>query len=104
MRLCASERSNTQHKIATRGHSMTAPEDPEDGARGRRRCGHEPREMEAILQQRDAEEREQNERWPNLGHVRAKIKKRRDSGKAQDWAKSFDANNKLDQLLSTDEH
>lgn len=55
-------------------------------------------ETEAFAAEKDAEEREQNERWPNLGYVRAKIQKLRDSGA------SFDANSKLDELLAMDLH
>jgi hypothetical protein len=62
------------------------------------------REFQGYMDEKDAEEREQNERWPNLGFVRAKIKKLRDSGKPADWAKSFDASQKLDALLDLDLH
>jgi hypothetical protein len=62
------------------------------------------RDGEALQRELEADEREQDERWPNLGYVRAKIRGLRDSGKAEDWARSFDANCKLDELLSMDLH
>jgi hypothetical protein len=59
-------------------------------------------ESEAFRAEKEAEEREQNERFPNLGYVRAKIKKLRDNPKT--WAASFDADDKLDELLAMDLH
>jgi hypothetical protein len=62
------------------------------------------RDLEELEREQIAAEREEAERWPNLGRVRAKVRKLRDSGKAEDWAKSFDANQKLDELLSRGLH
>jgi hypothetical protein len=55
-------------------------------------------------QQKDAEEREQNERWPNLGYVRAQIKKMAARGTAKDKGAAFDAALKLNHLLDMDLH
>jgi hypothetical protein len=57
------------------------------------------KQMRDWQAEHDAAEREENERYPNLAYVRAKINKLRDSGNAADWAKSFDARSKLDALL-----
>ncbi|MGO4506027.1 hypothetical protein AB4Z51_03335 [Bradyrhizobium sp. 2TAF36] len=56
------------------------------------------REYDEWAREKDAEEREQNERWPNIGYVRARIKKMKDPNKA------FDAGWKLDALLDMDLH
>ncbi len=50
---------------------------------------------ERLERKREAEEREENERFPNLGYVRAKIKELHGS----DLTKFFDAQDKLDALL-----
>jgi hypothetical protein len=55
-------------------------------------------DLEAYGRLRDQIEREQNEMFPNLAHVRAKIKK------INDPLKSLDAQNKLDRLLAMDLH
>jgi hypothetical protein len=59
-------------------------------------------DMQAFMQEKDANEREQNERFPNIGYVRAKIKKLRDRGNSIDFVKSFDSSRKLDYLLDLD--
>ena len=56
------------------------------------------RDFDAFAREKDAEEREQNERWPNIGHVRARIKKMKDPLKA------LDAGWKLDALLDMGLH
>ena len=61
-------------------------------------------DLKALMEEKDVEEHEQAERFPNLGYVRAKIKELRDSGTAEDWAASFDASGKLEQLLDMDLH
>jgi hypothetical protein len=62
------------------------------------------REFDAYVREQEAIEAEQNARWPNLGHVRARIKKLRDSGDAKKWAASLDASSKLDALLDMGLH
>jgi hypothetical protein len=56
------------------------------------------RELKTYSDEKDADEREQNERWPNLGYIRGRIKKIRDPKKA------LDAMWKLDALLNMDLH
>ena len=62
------------------------------------------REFSAFMAGKDAEEREQNEVYPNLGYVRTRIKKLIDRGRPQDLAAAFDAGQKLDWLLDMDLH
>jgi hypothetical protein len=59
---------------------------------------HVDSDLEAYEQQRHAIEREQNEMFPNLAHVRAKIKK------IKDPLKAFDAQERLHRLLNMDLH
>jgi hypothetical protein len=56
------------------------------------------RDTQAMLAKYEAEERRQNEQWPNIGYVRAKIEKLRDP------VKKFEARQKLDALLNRDLH
>ena len=58
--------------------------------------------MRAYLAEEEAAEREQNLEFPNLGYVRDQIKKLNDSSNVEDWAASFNAQNKLDALLDMD--
>jgi hypothetical protein len=59
------------------------------------------KEAETMRQKIEAEERDQNERWPNLAYVRARIQKLADSG---DAAGAFEARQKLGVLLDRDLH
>jgi hypothetical protein len=60
--------------------------------------GRVKRNLETYMQEKDAEEREQNEQWSNLGYVRDQIKK------IKDPFKSLDATWKLKALLDMDLH
>ena len=44
------------------------------------------KDLDAYAREKDDEEQEQNERWPNIGYVRARIKKIRDPFKSFDAA------------------
>jgi hypothetical protein len=59
------------------------------------------RDFNARIEAEEAEENEENERFPNLAHVRAKIKELRDSGKPDE---AFDALQKLRELKNLDIH
>jgi hypothetical protein len=55
-------------------------------------------DLNNFMKQTEAEEREQNKRWPNLRYARARIKK------LKDLRKALDAQWKLDALLSMELH
>jgi hypothetical protein len=59
------------------------------------------REMDELGREHEAKVAEQNARWPNLGHVRAKIKNLVDSGDVNKW---LDASSKFDALLEMGLH
>ena len=59
-------------------------------------------EFEKYSREADAKEAEENERYPNLAHVRNKIKKLRDNKTPADMAKAWDASDKLERLLDMD--
>jgi hypothetical protein len=54
--------------------------------------------LDADMKERDELEREQNERWPNIGYVREKIRAMRNPLKA------LDAKWRLDALLDMEQH
>ena len=57
------------------------------------------KEAQDFASEQDAEEREQNERYPNLGYVREQIKKLWERSRA---GAAWDAQNKLYHLLDMD--
>ena len=62
------------------------------------------REFKAWCEEKDAEEQEENKRWPNVRRVRARIKKLSDSGKPENLLRAFDASDKLAVLMDMDRH
>jgi hypothetical protein len=59
------------------------------------------REQRNYEAEKEAAEREQNEQWPNIGHVRQQIKKLHERGEHD---QAFDARWKLDELLDMERH
>jgi hypothetical protein len=57
------------------------------------------RDMREYSAKRDAEEREENEQWPNIGYVRQQIKKLYERGKLE---QGCDAQEKLDSMMDQD--
>lgn len=61
-------------------------------------------EMQAFMAEMEANAHAEAEQFPNLGRTRAKISDLYDSKTGKGFAESFDASNKLAELLAMDLH